>query len=87
MKREINIWKNGATIRLRNKRISFEETDEKTMILFEFADAEADKPACFHKCHRGKIRETQIQMSVEAMESLVHAYMNYKRSRYIVKTK
>jgi hypothetical protein len=32
MKREINMYKDGATVRLHNKRISFKETDKKTMI-------------------------------------------------------
>jgi hypothetical protein len=80
-------YADGGTIRLHNKRISFKETDKKTMIRFDFADAEADKPACGHKCHRGKIRETQIQMSIEAMESLVYAYINYKRERALAKAK
>jgi len=68
MKREINTYKDGATVRLHNKRISFKETDTKTMISFQFAgDVEPDKPACGHKCHKGKVRDTFIQMSNEAM--------------------
>jgi hypothetical protein len=82
MKRGINTYLDGATVRLPNKRISFKETDKKTMISFQFAgDEEPDKPACGHKCHRGKVRDTFIQMSNEAMEALMIAYINYKRER------
>ena len=86
MKREIKEYKDGATVRLHNKRISFKETDTKTMISFQFAgDEEPDKPACGHKCHKGKVRDTFIQMSNEAMEALVYAYINYKRQRAVAK--
>jgi hypothetical protein len=86
MKREINMYTDGATVRLHNKRISFKETDKKTMISFQFAgDVEPDKPACGHKCHKGKVRDTFIQMSNEAMEALVYAYINYKRQRAVAK--
>lgn len=84
-KNTLTNYADGATIRLHNKRISFKETDKKTMIRFDFADDEADKPACGHKCHKGKVRETFIQMSNEAMEALVYAYMNYKRERALAK--
>lgn len=82
MKRQINTYLDGATVRLHNKRISFKVTDKKTMISFQFADADdPNKPACSHKCHKGKVRDTFIQMSNEAMEALVFAYINYKRER------
>lgn len=87
MKNNITQYKDGATVRLHNKRISFKETDEKTMISFQFADTnEPEKPACGHECHKGKVRDTFIQMSNEAMEALVFAYMNYKREKALAET-
>lgn len=81
MRQKIDIYTDGATVRLRNKRISFQEADNKTSIKFEFADSEADKPACFHRCIKGKVRETKIQISIEAMEALVFSYLKYKQER------
>lgn len=72
-------YSDGATVRLHNKRISFKQTEEKTMILFDFADVNAETPACLHKCLKGKIRQTFIQMSNEAMESLIYSYIDYKK--------
>ncbi len=81
MKSHLNIYSDGATVRLKNKRISFKETDKKTMISFQFADEEhPEKPACRHVCHRGKVRDTFIQLSNETMARLVHAYIKYKRA-------
>lgn len=82
MIKQIVTYRDGATVRLHNKRISFKETDEKTMISFQFAgDLEPNNPACVHKCHKGKLRDTFIQMSNEAMEALVCSYINYKRDK------
>jgi hypothetical protein len=79
MKKGITIYKDGAVIRLHNKRISFKEEDGKTKINFWIAgDSEPDKPACAHKCHKGKVRETGITLSDEGMQCLVYAYLNYK---------
>lgn len=78
-KRKVDVYLNGARIRVHNKRIVFEEVDNKVMIQFNFADENAETPACGHKCHRGKIRETFIQMSTEVMDLLVHTYISKKR--------
>lgn len=74
-------YSDGATVRLHNKRISFAQTEEKIMIKFDFADENANNPACFHKCFKGKVRHTFLQMSNEAMESLVYAYVDYKKRK------
>jgi hypothetical protein len=80
MKKEITIYDNGASIRTNNKRIVFEEKDGKILIQFSIAgDSEPGKPACRHKCHRGKIRETTIMLSNEGMQSLVYAYLKYRQ--------
>lgn len=80
---EINIWKNGATSRLKNKEINFIEIPEKDGILieFKFADKEAEKPSVKHKCLRGKVRVSEIALSHDAMESLFMAYMTYRKGK------
>ena len=72
------IFLNGATIRMHNKRIQIREKGDKTIILFHFADENADTPACQHRCHRGKVRETFVKMTTESMELLVKAYIDYR---------
>jgi hypothetical protein len=79
MKNKLTIHKDGATIRLHNKRISLKEVDGTIMVKFQFADENAEKSACYHKCYKGKIRETFIKMSDEVIEALLFAYVNYKR--------
>ena len=56
------------------------QKEDSTLIKFEFADNDAHKPACSHKCHKGKVRETFIKMSNEAMEVLVYSYLRYKHN-------
>jgi len=72
------IYANGAVIRLHNRRMAFGESDGITELKFVFADSTPDIPACAHFCIRGKVRETYIKMSTEAMEALVSAYVRYK---------
>ena len=72
------IFPEGGIIRMKNKRISFKVTEGKTMINFQMVDTDADVPACSHKCIRGKVRETFVQMSNEAMDALVFSYMKHK---------
>ena len=84
-KTSLIVFADGATARINNKRIAFAEKDGNTMIKFHFADADAEKPACYHKCHKGKVRETFVKMSNEAMELLVYSWMQYKRERAMAK--
>lgn len=79
----IKLYTDGATVRLHNRRISFKQDEKSIMIKFSFAEADAYRSACSHDCHRGKVRETNIKMTNEAMEALVLAFMNYKRAKYI----
>jgi hypothetical protein len=73
------IFLDGAQMRLHNRKIGFVEKDDNILINFKFADTEADKPACKHICHRGKVRETHLQLSVEAMETLMMGYIRYRQ--------
>lgn len=83
MKEEsITIYFDGATVRKKNKRISFHEKAESTMIKFSMVDPEAEIPGCYHKCHRGKVRETFIKLSNEGMTLLVHSWLEYKRRNH-----
>jgi hypothetical protein len=77
----INTYLDGVTARVHNRRISIIQKDGVTKIQFDFADVDADSPACAHNCVRGKIRQTAIQMNDESMDLFVHAYLAYKRSK------
>lgn len=76
-KNKLNVYPNGATVRMHNRKISLIGNDDKIMIQFLFADENPNKPACSHKCHKGKVRETFIQLNIESMDALVNAYMQY----------
>ena len=78
---KITLYNDGAVARLHNKKIAFKEADGKVMINFRFADKDANIPACQHICYRGKVRETFIQMSKDAMETLVMAYLEQQRQK------
>jgi len=80
-KPELYIYNNGATARMHNKRIVFKEADGQVFIGFNFADKNADIPACSHSTRRGKVRDTYLKISSEGMEALVMAYHAYKRSQ------
>lgn len=79
----IKFYSNGATIRMHNKRISFKQDEKSIVIGFSFAEENANTPACLHVCHRGKVRETSIKMSNEAMEALVLSFIQFKKKKYI----
>ena len=78
-KNSVVYYKDGAVVRLHNRRISFKEINKKIIIKFDFADTEAEKPACSHICYKGKIRETFLALNTEAMKALVFAFINYKK--------
>jgi hypothetical protein len=79
-KTTFHTYLDGAVIRAHNRRISIVQEDGVTKIIFDFADNEAEKPACKHECKRGKIRRTYVKMSDESMDLLVAAYLQYKRN-------
>lgn len=80
--KDLIVYNNGASMRGHNKRIIIEHSDENTICInFMFADTEAEKPACRHLSHKRKIRQTDIKMSVEAMEMIVVGYLAYKNSK------
>ena len=86
-KNTLTAFKNGASTRLHNKRISFKQDESSTVIAFQFADEDAEKPACGHTCHRGKVRHTVVKMSNDAMDALVNSYIHYKRGEYLKEKK
>jgi hypothetical protein len=79
MERKVTIYRDGARIRLHNKSVSFIETENNIMIKFLFADTNADIPACSHRCYKGKVRETVVNMTKEAFEALLFSYLEYKK--------
>lgn len=78
---KVNHYKNGFEIRLKNKKINFIEEEGKVLIDFLFATDDAEDPACFHKCLKGKVRNTQIAISDEVMEALSYFYLHFKKRR------
>lgn len=77
----ITIYNDGASTRLHNRRMMFKETEGSVLLNFRFADDEADKPSCSHNCLKGKVRETSLKLSTEAMEYLVFTYIEFKKSK------
>ena len=69
----------GAVVRFYNKKIILKKEKEKILIAFLFADEDAETPACSHKCHRGRVRETFLKLSSDAMEALIMAYIDLSR--------
>ena len=61
-----------SAMRLENKKIQFQKEDDKVVIRFNIFDEEnAEKPACSHKVIKGKVRQTDLCLSIEAMDALV----------------
>jgi hypothetical protein len=81
MKDKLMIYNNGATVRLHNRRICFKETDDGIHVRFDIVAKDAEKPSCFHVCHKGKVRVTHIKISAEGMEYLVESYLIYKKEK------
>lgn len=77
----IDVYSDGVTVRLRNKRIVLSEVDNGFEIHFRTFDLEADKPSCYCLSHKGKIRDTVIGMSSEGIHALVRAYIIYEKEK------
>ena len=80
-KKKQNTYLNGSTMRSHNKVIHLikQRNEEHFSIVFRFADEEPDKPACQHTCLKGKVRQTYLKLSEEAMEDLVRCYTAFKK--------
>lgn len=80
--KKLTIFPDGAVMRYHNRRIQFKEFDSGLMIAFQTTEFDENKkPAVHHEITRGKIMNTGIKLSVEAMESLITAYIEYKKSK------
>ena len=75
-------YADGFEARFHNRRISMiQENETKSVnIRFDYATEDFEEPACLHTANRG-IRTTQIKLSEEAMERLMIAWIEYKRSK------
>jgi hypothetical protein len=82
-KSNTTVYKNGAIVRLRNRRIVIQEDNDKGEVLLVFSnvDDKPEIPSVYHRVIRGKIRESGLKISIEAMESMIEAYINYRRDR------
>ena len=82
--KSLETWPNAVVTKLKNKKIEIwqsEKVNEKIFIKFRFATEDADKPACLHNCIKGKVRETTLCLSKEAMEALVISYMKQRKEQ------
>lgn len=80
------IYKNGAEVKIKNRRIFFEENKDKKSFLIGFRTADIpteklDIPTCSHKVIRGKVVETVINLSEEGLQELIGLYIQYKHSK------
>jgi len=80
-KDSLNIYKDGAKVRINNKKIILHEVGDGFMINMAYATHDASTPAVSHKCVKGKVRVSQIKLSQEAIEHLMNAYVEYKKSK------
>jgi hypothetical protein len=89
MKVKIKDYADAVMIKIPNKKIMVVERSNEDgnsyFMNFKYFDKDADKPACTHKCHRGKVRETTVKVSEDGMDALIMAYMRYKRNKNIKK--
>jgi hypothetical protein len=82
-KSELTIYNDGATARIHNRRLTMVEDPETKDVLFrfQFATDGAEKPACSHETFKGKVRQTTIKLSEDAIKALITTYMEYKKSK------
>jgi hypothetical protein len=82
-KSKLTLYNDGAEARIHNRRLLMSEDQEtKDVVLrFQFATDDAESPACSHETFRGKVRQTTIKMSEDAIKALIAMYMEYKKSK------
>jgi predicted DNA binding protein len=85
IKVKIKDYADAVVVKIPNKKIMVVERSDENGISyfmnFKYADKDADKPACTHKCHRGIVRETTVKVSEDGMDALIMAYIRYKRNK------
>lgn len=80
--KSLDIYDDGASARLHNRKVMLKEYEDETLLIFQNAnDGNPEELATGHKCIRGKVRETQILLSNEALEALVIAYIEYQKTK------
>ena len=87
MAKSITIYKDGAEAKLHNRKIYFVENKEEKSFLIGFKNAQIpaediDKPTCSYKVLKGKVGETVIKLSEEAIEELLNLYVEYQKSKH-----
>jgi hypothetical protein len=83
MKRSINNYLNETVVRVKNKRIRIKSENGVTVVIFDFADENANTPAVGHKCSKNKIRHSLLKVSDESFELMIRAYYEMKRFKNI----
>ena len=78
---KMTTYPNATRTKWHNKSVMVFERDGKFWIEFRYADEKADEPACRHRCLRGKVRQTTIHLSQDAIEYLMMTYIEHKKAR------
>lgn len=76
-KSKTTIFKDGARVRLHNKRLSLKDFGDRIVIKLDMIDKDAKEPACIHECDKNILRHTIIGISHESMKELSEAYLIY----------
>lgn len=80
--KKVKIYTNGAIVKLHNRRIVFvERADGGYKIEFNSHDKDAHIPAVLHKCDKGLIRRSLMNISEEGLDALFEAYQSYKQQK------
>lgn len=76
------IYRDAISVKLKNKRVTVMDDPKGVLVEFLTCDGSDDKRTLHHVL-RGKVVQTRIKLSSEAMEALIAAYEELtKKERY-----
>lgn len=77
------IHPNGVTVRLPNRKIRIEETEDCFWLELNIVDASAERPEALQKILKGKVRQTILRLSKDAMIEMVVALNSYLNNKQL----
>lgn len=83
-KQRIRLHPNASSFKFdTNKRVSIiEQPDGSFKLEVSYACENPQTPAVAHKCVKGKVRASCMHMSEAALDAIMIAYIEYKKSKF-----
>lgn len=74
---KIHLYNDGFSVKLHNRKAMALLKDGQINLCFLNLSEDPEKPACKHSVLRGKVRQTNIKLSIESFQALIEGYYEF----------